>query len=450
MIETIYRMENEESSKPDISIRLPKNIKQIGQSSDSADSQIYIEENVISYIKQPADKEGQIRYGVLLGEIKKGNGYTYVFVNGAVEVEEVIESSIIFGEEVWTSIYDSIKRYYKEGIVVGWYGSFESNDAIDMQRIRKLHLDHFAGNHKVFLKVDREEDEEAFYIYERNGLMKQSCYHIYFEKSDAFEDYLFATGREERLPRVKESTREKGKYGIALNNTIGNRTQSVKEPAKWNMGRVASWGTMLVLGGVIAAMGLNGDLDALGGSIKGLADNILDRSQDDEPDFDNIIPINGSPSSNNEEPSSSSEDESSEGESSENELSEKESSENESSDSESAGSQSDSDGKETAATGANEDETDDVSAKPEEPQDPVENESTEPTENDEDETDADNEKEASAGATNYKTYIVEKGDTLYSISMSVYGSAEKIKDIVDINDLDDEDYVMVGQKIFLP
>ena len=48
MIETIYSRDNsEEMSKPEVNIRLPKNIKQIGQGSGNMNSQIYIEENVI-------------------------------------------------------------------------------------------------------------------------------------------------------------------------------------------------------------------------------------------------------------------------------------------------------------------------------------------------------------------------------------------------------------------
>ena len=52
MIETIYNETNSENSKPDVSIRLPKNIKQIGQGDSKMNYQIYIEENVLFYIKQ--------------------------------------------------------------------------------------------------------------------------------------------------------------------------------------------------------------------------------------------------------------------------------------------------------------------------------------------------------------------------------------------------------------
>ena len=51
---------------------------------------------------------------------------------------------------------------------------------------------------------------------------------------------------------------------------------------------------------------------------------------------------------------------------------------------------------------------------------------------------------------NYQVYIVESGDTLYSIALSKCGSADKIKDIIALNKLENENYVIEGQKILLP
>lgn len=51
-----------------------------------------------------------------------------------------------------------------------------------MPYITKLHLDNFAGNDKIYLKLDRTEEEENFYVYGSNSLLKLPGYHIYFEK----------------------------------------------------------------------------------------------------------------------------------------------------------------------------------------------------------------------------------------------------------------------------
>ena len=132
MIETIYRQTNSEGIKPDVNIRLPKNIKQIGQGDANMNYQIYIEENVLFYIKQKTSNQEDIRTGVLLGEKKQGNGYTYIFINGVVEIENIIEHTIIFSDDIWTNVYDNMKRYYKNSEILGWFVATESNQTQDM------------------------------------------------------------------------------------------------------------------------------------------------------------------------------------------------------------------------------------------------------------------------------------------------------------------------------
>lgn len=426
MIETIYNSENSENKtadmsdgqsgkKPDINIRLPKNIRQIGQSDITMNCQIYIEENVLSYIKKEPEESDRICYGVLLGEKKQGNGYTYVFVNGMIEIDDILERTIIFSDDVWTGIYDNMRRYYKNSVIVGWYASTDFDIYKDIHTIRKIHLDHFAGNGKVFLNVNREEGEEAFYVYERNGLRKQPCYHVYFEKSYEFEDYLFGTGKKGAEEEVKVSpAKETGKYGIALNNLKSNQ-QGVKSDKPVEGGdeekpklpdiskfrRIASFATILVLAGVLGFMGKNGQLNALQDKMESLVGNILGK---DEKSTGDIISVNGN-------------------------LSNKE-----------TASQVNAEPQTTA------DSQEEITSTTEEAE----------TSSDEEVTSAEEQTTEKAEATvslpneNYETYIVKAGETLYSISMAKYGTSDKIKEIVELNKLENENYVREGQKILLP
>ena len=52
--------------------------------------------------------------------------------------------------------------------------------------------------------------------------------------------------------------------------------------------------------------------------------------------------------------------------------------------------------------------------------------------------------------SNYETHIVKAGETLYSIVVAKYGDADKIQEVVQLNNLEDENHVIEGQKIFLP
>lgn len=456
MIETIYKSEDSSSGKPDINIRLPKNIKQIGQSDADVSCQIYIEENVLAYIKQKPYRENQVRYGVLLGEKKQGNGYTYIFINGMVEVEEVIEDTIIFSDDVWTGIYDNIRRYYREGMIVGWYASLDYDVTRDMLSIRKLHVDHFAGNNKVFLNINREEDDEAFYIYERNGLDKQPCYHVYFEKSEDFEDYMFASGRKGEAMRDKEpSVKETGKYGIALNNSNSNNSgvkdkgvidRLSKEGQKLSsgsFGRVASFAAIITLVGALAITGHNGGLDALGNRVKGFVSGILG-SNDNEPDMDKIIQVDGNPinqSTSGNEEATTLDSSNSENTTSENTTSENSSEENTTEENVSAN-----------ATEDNPESTSDKGSEDEETQTTTLNNSETSSEKStkEEETTENTHATISDNKSTYASYVVKNGETLYSIAMLFYGTSDMIDEIMELNNMEDENYVMEGQKILLP
>ena len=391
MIETIYNETSSESSKPNVNIRLPKNIKQIGQSNSSMNYQIYIEENVLFYIKQKSVTEEELRYGVLLGEKKQGNGYTYIFINGVIEVEKIIEHTVIFSDDIWTNVYDNLKRYYKNSDIVGWFITSENSQQQDMHSIKKLHLDNFAGNGKAFLGINREEGEEAFYVYERNGLRKQPCYHIYFEKAPEFEDYLFGTGYVVGEEEVKKEVKEVGKYGIVIN---GNKQGMEKQPAI-KFGRNASYAAIVLLVAVVYYMGSKGQLNSVSDKMKSMVGGIVE----DEKDNGDIVSVNGSLQTT--QPTSIES------------TSEKET--------------------EVAASTITSDTkaSEEIKTQKEETTTTVKATVTIPNEN-------------------YEVYVVKAGDTLYSIAISKYGTSDKIDEIIALNKLEDEDYVIEGQKIFLP
>ena len=47
-------------------------------------------------------------------------------------------------------------------------------------------------------------------------------------------------------------------------------------------------------------------------------------------------------------------------------------------------------------------------------------------------------------------YKIEKGDTLYKISIKVYGDTGKVEEICELNKIKDPDNIKYGQKILLP
>lgn len=107
MIEVVYSGEEHEEQDE---VRIPKNIHQIGN--NSSNKKIYIEDYVMTYLKKSPSGEDNVKYGVLLGDVKRAKGNVYIFVKGMVEVRDVIENSIIFNDDIWSGIYKDIKAVF--------------------------------------------------------------------------------------------------------------------------------------------------------------------------------------------------------------------------------------------------------------------------------------------------------------------------------------------------
>lgn len=185
MIEMVYSGKDSDEQEE---VKVPKNIRQIG--ANQSYKKIYIEDYVMTFLKKKPENEENIRYGVLLGEVKRGKGNVYIFVKGMVEVRDIIENSLIFNDDIWSEIYKNIKQFFDNMDIVGWFVSVPYRVSDDMNGIRKIHLDNFAGNDKVCFLSDRTEKEEGFYVYEQGNLEKQQGYYIYYEKNEKMKKYV--------------------------------------------------------------------------------------------------------------------------------------------------------------------------------------------------------------------------------------------------------------------
>ena len=206
MIEMVYSSKESEEQG---NVTIPKNIRQIGE--NNSNQKIYVEDNVITNLKKRTGKQEDVNYGVLLGEIKRKDGNTYVFVKGMVEVREVIENSLIFNDDIWAAIYKDIKKYFSKMNIVGWFVSVPYRVRDDLKGIRKLHLDNFAGNDKVCFLTDRTENDENFYMCKQGNLEKQSGYYIYYERNEKMKKYIKSLNNEKNESNENNVAKENSK-----------------------------------------------------------------------------------------------------------------------------------------------------------------------------------------------------------------------------------------------
>lgn len=196
MIEVIYDKNKgaEDGSKEtavSIGLKLPKNIRQIG--SPSGNKRIYIEDYVVTYLNYIA-RPGSTgaRGAILLGETKKSDIGDIIFISGAVDAQniEFDMDDTEFTEEAWSEIYESVKEFFPELSVVGWFLSRMGFSTAVNDKIEKMHVDNFPGNDKVLFVSDSLESDDAFYMYQRGQLVKQKGYYIYYSRNEAMQGYI--------------------------------------------------------------------------------------------------------------------------------------------------------------------------------------------------------------------------------------------------------------------
>jgi hypothetical protein len=171
--------------------KMPKNIRQVGNIT-SHNKIIYIEDYVMTFIKQLSDKDHSgCGIAVLLGYYIRTEEGRNIFVKAAVEMQETENGDGIgFTDEGWTSIYENIKKYFTDVEIVGWALIGPEFFIESGEKIRKVHIENFPGPDKILLKMDSLEKEETFYINENNQLMEQNGYYIYYEKNEEMQNYM--------------------------------------------------------------------------------------------------------------------------------------------------------------------------------------------------------------------------------------------------------------------
>lgn len=201
MIENIYSTQAKGDISPAL-VKVPKNVRQVGQVSDK--KKIYVEDYVMSFIKKLGMKNNcDSELVVLLGQFVKINNCQCTFVSGAIEIKGVIyEDDLVFSNEVWTSIYETIKKYFTNVEIVGW-SIIRAGIPLNVdERIRKVHIDNFAGQDKTLLLYDSLEREEAFYVFEENKLMRQDGYYIFYDKNAQMQNYIISLGEQKNRERI--------------------------------------------------------------------------------------------------------------------------------------------------------------------------------------------------------------------------------------------------------
>lgn len=171
--------------------KLPKNTRQIGERDQSV--RLYLEDYVNTYLKRLFPKGGQdLRVGVLLGTSEEHDGIPYLFVDGALEMEDVAEQGekVELTESAWKKVYQDMDRLFPKRSVLGWFLCGAPGAALSPLNYWKQHGQYFAGKNQLMYLNSGLEGEEAVYITSEDGFYKLRGYHIYYERNQMMQDYM--------------------------------------------------------------------------------------------------------------------------------------------------------------------------------------------------------------------------------------------------------------------
>ena len=208
MIEVIYKEEKQEAKNGENLFNLPRNIRQVGLT--TGNMRIYMEDYVYTFLTRLARNEissqkEQGSVAVFTGETKWNDGITYLFIRGALVVEdmEAAADHIDFSEKVWAKIQEDQARYFPGQEITGWFFSRPQMYMETDELLTRIHLRYFGGE-KVLMLMEPAEKEEAFFFYENGLMIRQRGYYIYYEKNPLMQEYMIEKNKE-FAPEITET-----------------------------------------------------------------------------------------------------------------------------------------------------------------------------------------------------------------------------------------------------
>ncbi len=186
--------------------KLPKNIRQMGESDSIV--RFYMEDYVNTYLKRlyPSGKQ-TMRVGLLLGNVEYHDGIPYIFVDGAMEMEEVETDGekVLLSETIWKKAYQRIEDTFPKRTIQGWFLCGNSGSQLSPLNYWKQHSQYFAGKNQLMYLNHGLDGEESIYIASEDGFYQLKGHCIYYERNQMMQDYMI-TRKDVR--RVESSSQE--------------------------------------------------------------------------------------------------------------------------------------------------------------------------------------------------------------------------------------------------
>ena len=395
--------------------QIPKNVRQIGNVSDSP--KIYVEDYVDTFFAQLSEKSEKAKGPVgafLVGDIQSVDDEDYVYIYGAIQMHDLKMSGneYVIDESTWKHAYEDCKQFFEDGEMLGWFVANPGVPLTPDSSVIKLHKKSFPKKNTVFIMKDPVEKDETYYVHKMNDLMEIGGHYTYYEKNPCMQNYMIASRKKNGA--VSSETVE-DRAAQDFRDLVRKRGTRQKRRKAGGLMYVASACLVLVL--IIMGVAMVNSFDRMK-SVQSTLEALADTSDTVE-----TRETSGSVTA------VTSEEQTGDGQSADDK------------DAQSGDGQASDD-----QNVSNDDAQSDASQ--------TEGKKEESSSS-QDMSDASDEQSGQASDSSGKNgsdgvYIVEQGDTLAIISRKMYGDVNHVDAICRMNGITDGNLIYVGQKLLLP
>lgn len=388
-----------------MSVMIPKNVRQMGEPEEQR--KIYVEDYVITYLKQYAKEEPEKSRGaILLGEAQEQEGTTYLFIRSALELgQDIALGNVpVFSDQNWLHIYEEIEKHFQGQEILGWFLSTPGFSPEITYDIQNIHRTHFSDKDKLLFLEDPIEGEEAFFVMSDGILTRQNGYLIFYERNEPMQQYML-----EKKDGKSVDAEENFTDRAARSFRMAVQEKQEESGQKRVMTFLYGASTFLVL--VVLVIGITminnyEKMESVEQALNSLTQNLGEQTE--------LAQTNASPAdeiqTDEPQPESSDATES------------------------------------TSTTESEEVLAETVQTVPEQPDEEIQEAVIQP-----EESLSEEEEVIQPGVISVpQYYVVQKGDTLLGISQKIYGNDQYIQEICRLNQIDDSDRIFAGEKILLP
>ncbi|MBQ8559515.1 MAG: LysM peptidoglycan-binding domain-containing protein [Tyzzerella sp.] len=396
--------------------QLPKNVRQIGNVSDS--SKIYIEDYVDTFFNQLCEKADQNPVGAfLIGEIVQEEEEDYIYVYGAIRMKEILQKGrdVFINDGTWKNACETCKQYFGDAEILGWFLT-SAGQALEVNHnITKVHQKFFSREKSIFVVKEAREKEEKYFIHKFRDLMECGGHYIYYEKNVEMQDYMIATRKKTGMTpsEVIEDTVTKNFRSVI-------RDKMDKSEQKSHSRFVYGLSTFLVLVVLVIGITMINNYDKMKGvqnSLEQLNESVSKQENEKVVEtIGTIVSAEGEDKDKEQEmqgdttegTTGTTQGETTQGETTQGEDTQGETTQSETTQGETT------QGETTTPEGQG------------------------------------GEKVEASGVEEGDIYTVQKGDTLATISKKIYGDISHVEAICKMNGLEDGNLIFIGQKLLLP